>query len=70
MATVSDSSWEDFFSGLVKLLDISENYSLNVKLDFPSAASLFNPLTAEWALRALIDFTLSNARRFFDFTRQ
>ena len=24
----------------------------------------FNPLTAEWALRALIDFTLSNARRF------
>ena len=23
-----------------------------------------NPLTAEWALRALIDFTLSNARRF------
>ena len=26
---------------------------------------LFNPLTAEWALRALIDFTLSNARRFY-----
>jgi len=25
----------------------------------------FNPLTAEWALRALIDFTLSNARRFY-----
>ena len=24
-----------------------------------------NPLTAEWALRALIDFTLSNARRFY-----
>ena len=37
-----------------------------------------NPLTAEWALSALIDFTLSNARRFYssmgnplaDFTRQ
>jgi len=25
----------------------------------------FNPLTAEWALRALINFTLSNARRFY-----
>ena len=25
----------------------------------------FNPLTAEWALRALKDFTLSNARRFY-----
>ena len=25
----------------------------------------FNPLTAELALRALIDFTLSNARRFY-----
>ena len=25
----------------------------------------FDPLTAEWALRALIDFTLSNARRFY-----
>jgi len=24
-----------------------------------------NPLTAEWALRALKDFTLSNARRFY-----
>ena len=24
-----------------------------------------NPLTAEWALKALIDFTLSNARRFY-----
>ena len=24
-----------------------------------------NPLAAEWALRALIDFTLSNARRFY-----
>ena len=28
-------------------------------------SSFFNPLTAEWALRALIDFTLSNARRFY-----
>ena len=24
-----------------------------------------NPLTAEWALRALVDFTLSNATRFY-----
>ena len=24
-----------------------------------------NPLTAEWALRALVDFTLYNARRFY-----
>ena len=27
-----------------------------------------NPLTAEWVLRALIDFTLSNARRFYMFS--
>ena len=26
---------------------------------------LVNPLTAEWALRSIIDFTLSNARRFY-----
>ena len=26
---------------------------------------LINPLTVEWALRAPIDFTLSNARRFY-----
>ena len=27
--------------------------------------SMVNPLPAEWVLRALIDFTLSNARRFY-----
>jgi len=34
---------------------------------FPSSSigDEFNPLTAEWALKALIDFTLSNARRFY-----
>ena len=26
---------------------------------------MFNPLAAEWALRALLDFTLSNVRRFY-----
>ena len=35
---------EDFFSGLVNLLDICEYHSLNVNLDFPSAAILFNQL--------------------------
>ena len=44
MAIISDSSWEDFFSGLVNLLDIYENYSLDINLDFPSAAILFNQL--------------------------
>ena len=44
MATVSDSSWEDISSGLVNLLDICKNYSLNANLDFPSAAILFNQL--------------------------
>ena len=39
-----DSSWEDYFSGLVNLLDIYENYSLDINLDFPSAAILFNQL--------------------------
>ena len=28
----------------------------------------FKPLTAEWVLRALIDFTLTNARRFYSST--
>ncbi|XP_068741116.1 uncharacterized protein [Montipora capricornis] len=41
---VTDSLWEDFFSGLVNLLDICEYHSLNVNLDFPSAAILFNQL--------------------------
>jgi len=41
---VTDSLWEDFFSGLVNLLDICEFHSLNVNLDFPSAAILFNQL--------------------------
>ena len=44
MATVSDSSWEDFFLGLLNLLDIYENYSLDINLDFPSAAIFFNHL--------------------------
>ena len=44
MANVSDSSWEDFFSGLVNLLDICENYSLNVNFDFPLATILFYQL--------------------------
>ena len=26
---------------------------------------MLNPLTVEWALRAPVDFTLSNARRFY-----
>lgn len=30
------------FSGLVNLLEICENYSLNINWDFPSAAILFN----------------------------
>ena len=34
-------------------------------LKFILLAKAFNPLTAERALRALIDFTLSNARRFY-----
>ena len=38
-------------------------------ITFSKACSIrsdgINPLTAEWALRALIDFTLSNARRFY-----
>ena len=36
----------------------------SVKIQYEYIEDL-NPLTAEWALRALIDFTLSNARRFY-----
>ena len=42
--SVTDSLWEDVFSGLVNVLDICEYHSLNVNLDFPSAAILFNQL--------------------------
>ena len=35
---------DSFFSGLVNVLDICEYHSLNVNLDFPSAAILFNQL--------------------------
>ena len=34
-------------------------------LKISTGKDAFNPLTAEWAPRALIDFTLSNARRFY-----
>ena len=37
-------------------------YSTEIKRP---ARLCFNPLAAEWVLRALIDFTLSNARRFY-----
>ena len=46
-------------------------YSSFIHLDFENdfhewrGCKILNPLTAEWALRALIDFTLSNARRFY-----
>ena len=44
---------------LICAIEILENIN-NVKNHVP-----INPLTAEWVLRALIDFTLSNARRFY-----
>ena len=40
-------------------------YCYSITLRYCSSTSIINPLTAEWALRALIDFTLSNARRFY-----
>ena len=49
--------WIWFLSSLQLLLLTLLN---NVKTYVP-----INPLTAEWALRALIDFTLSNARWFY-----
>ena len=39
---------------------VSEKQEAPIRIVLP-----FNPLTAERALRALIDFTLSNARRFY-----
>ena len=40
-------------------------YEFNEIFNVQSIAFIFNPLTAEWALRALLDSTLSNARRFY-----
>ena len=39
--------------------------SQGVKLCNYFNMQFLNPLIAEWALRALLDFTLSNARRFY-----
>ena len=35
------------------------------KYQIKKYVDLVNPLTAEWVLRALRDFTLANARRFY-----
>ena len=53
---LSESLWEDFFSRLFPLLNNCECNSLNVNLDFPSAAVLFNQL----------DMTLSVLRSVSD----
>ena len=50
----------------LSLLPFSVSPPLSYSHGFPPpCASTLIPLTAEWALRALIDFTLSNARRFY-----
>ena len=76
MATVSDSSWEDFFSGLVNLLDMCKNYSFNVNLDFPSAAILFNQLDITVSVLRIVSDGVANlsfniilTRKYFDSTR-
>ena len=43
----------------------SDTVSPSVYTTLQMQVPRINPLTAEWALRALIDFTLSNARRFY-----
>ena len=60
MATVSDSSWKDFFSGLVNILDICKNYSFNVNLDFPSAAILFNQLDITVSVLRIVSDGVAN----------
>ena len=46
------------------------NYSFNVQLFINNVKNYvpINPFPCEWVLRALIDFTLSNARRFYSST--
>ena len=44
---------------------IDKSIRVNVCLKQAHAVYRSSPLTAEWALRALIYFTLSNARRFY-----
>jgi len=46
---VTDTSWNrlDFFSGLVKLLDICVYHGLNLNLDFPSAAIFLGAAAAK-----------------------
>ena len=46
-------------SGIIKIVIYLNHFGFD-RLDIN-----FNPLTAEWALRALTDFTLSNARLFY-----
>ena len=61
VATVSNySSREDFFSGLVNLLDICKNYSFDVNLDFPSAAILFNQLDITVSVLRIVSDGVAN----------
>ena len=38
---------------------------IHVKTAIAFHVAFLNPLNSEWELKALIDFTLSNARRFY-----
>ena len=54
-----------FVSPLRSRTSLSKSRNNIFRSDNDSVKTVFNPLTAEWALRALRDFTLSNARRFY-----
>ena len=60
-----DPCMRPFWSICIRPCVVSCSFSSSSITDVIALYNVINPLTAEWALRALIDFTLSNARRFY-----
>ena len=51
-----------------KLFEVNSKHgvdALSLVNEIQSNTVTFNPFPSKWVLRALIDFTLSNARRFY-----
>jgi len=67
LSAVSIYSWSNLLFSCNNHQKCSR-YNILIKFSHPLTLELlssFNPLTVEWVLRAFMDFTLANARRFY-----